>query len=105
MINSIRFARTLRRKNFDLALILHPTIRVHIILFFSRIKERIGYDKKCGFLIKDNENEIIKIVSSLKLENIKKMKEDCIKQAKKFDINIFILNLKNEIKELVNVKK
>src|SRR3989338_1913900 len=62
-------------------------------------------DKKSGFLIKANENEIIKIVSSIKLENIKKMKEDCIKQAKKFDINIFILNLKNEIKELVNVKK
>lgn len=50
LINSIRFARQLRKKNFDLALILHPTVRVHLILFFSRIKERIGYDKKWGFL-------------------------------------------------------
>lgn len=50
LINSIRFARTLRKKNFDLALILHPTVRVHIILFFSKIKERIGYERKWGFL-------------------------------------------------------
>ena len=50
IINLIRFAITLKKKNFDLALILHPTIRVHLILFFARIKERIGYDRKLGFL-------------------------------------------------------
>lgn len=50
IINLFRFAMELKRKNFDLALILHPTVRVHILLFFAAIKERIGYDKKCGFL-------------------------------------------------------
>ncbi|MFH1622459.1 MAG: glycosyltransferase family 9 protein [Candidatus Omnitrophota bacterium] len=50
LIDSIRFTRKIRKKNFDLALILHPTIRVHLILFFAGIKERIGYDKKWGFL-------------------------------------------------------
>jgi len=50
LINSIRFALELKRKNFDLVLILHPTIRIHLILFFARIKERIGYDWKAGFL-------------------------------------------------------
>lgn len=50
LINVFRFSRQIKKKNFDLALILHPTVRVHFILFFARIKERIGYDKKWGFL-------------------------------------------------------
>ncbi|MDD5005173.1 MAG: glycosyltransferase family 9 protein [Candidatus Omnitrophica bacterium] len=50
IVNSFRFAGELNKKNFDLALILHPRIRVHIILFLARIKERIGYDIKFGFL-------------------------------------------------------
>ncbi|MDD5618113.1 MAG: glycosyltransferase family 9 protein, partial [Candidatus Omnitrophica bacterium] len=50
IVNSFRFAGELKKKNFDLALILHPRIRVHIILFLARIKERMGYDIKFGFL-------------------------------------------------------
>lgn len=50
LINSVRFARELKKRNFDLALILHPTFRVHLILFFAGIKQRIGYDKKWGGL-------------------------------------------------------
>lgn len=50
IVNSIYFAMELRRKNFDLALILHPTVRIHLILFFAGIKKRMGYDRKCGFL-------------------------------------------------------
>ena len=50
LIGSIRFARELKKRKFDLALILHPTNRVHLILFFAGIKQRIGYDKKWGKL-------------------------------------------------------
>ena len=50
VINSIRFSNQLKKKNFDLALILHPANRVHLILFFARIKRRYGYDRKLGFL-------------------------------------------------------
>ena len=50
LINLIRFAISLKNRNFDLVLILHPTLRMHLILFFAGIKERIGYDRKWGFL-------------------------------------------------------
>ncbi|MFC1708801.1 glycosyltransferase family 9 protein [Candidatus Omnitrophota bacterium] len=56
IINSIRFAGELKKKNFDLALILHPTLRAHLILFFAGIRQRMGYNKKWGFL----NNRIIK---------------------------------------------
>lgn len=48
-----RFALNLRKKKFDLALILHPTNRVHMITFLAGIKRRIGYDRKLGFLLTD----------------------------------------------------
>jgi heptosyltransferase-2 len=48
---SIKFALKLRRKKFDLALILHATKRAHIITFIAKIPERIGYDKDFGFLL------------------------------------------------------
>jgi len=50
IVNSFRFAGKLKKKNFDLVLILHPTVRVHILLFLAAIKKRIGYDVKWGFL-------------------------------------------------------
>jgi len=50
IVGTFCFANELKKKNFDLALILHPRIRVHIILFLARIKERIGYNIKLGFL-------------------------------------------------------
>jgi heptosyltransferase-2 len=48
---SIRFALSLRKKGFGLALILHPTNRSHIIPFLAGIKHRLGYDKKFPFLL------------------------------------------------------
>ncbi len=50
IFNSIRFVRELKKKRFDLALILHPTLRMHVLLFCAGITERIGYDRKGGFL-------------------------------------------------------
>jgi heptosyltransferase-2 len=50
---SFRFARNLKNKQFDLAIILHPTNRVNIISFIAGIPKRVGYNKKCGFFLTD----------------------------------------------------
>lgn len=46
-----RFILNLCKSKFDLAIILHPTARTHIITFLAGIRIRIGYDKKLGFLL------------------------------------------------------
>jgi len=46
-----RLAMRVRRYAFDLAVVLHPTTRSHLIVFLSGIAERIGYDKKAGWLL------------------------------------------------------
>ncbi len=48
---SMRFALSLRRRRFDAAFILHPTNRVHLIVFFAGIRLRFGYNRKLGFLL------------------------------------------------------
>jgi heptosyltransferase-2 len=48
---TIRFARTLRQFEFDTALVLHPSNRSHWIPWLARIPVRIGYDRKCGWLL------------------------------------------------------
>jgi heptosyltransferase-2 len=50
---SLKFAQNLKKKRFDLAIILHPTNRVHLVTFFAGIAKRIGYDRKLGFLLTD----------------------------------------------------
>jgi lipopolysaccharide heptosyltransferase II len=52
-ISSLKFALKLKQKRFDLAIILHPTNRVHLITFFAGITRRVGYDFKMGFLLTD----------------------------------------------------
>lgn len=49
--SSLKFTFNLKKKNFDLAIVLHPTNRVHIITFLAGIPERVGYNKKFGFLL------------------------------------------------------
>lgn len=53
LFGSMRFAIRLRRMRFDVALILHPTRRVHILLWLAGIPRRIGWDRKYGFLLTD----------------------------------------------------
>lgn len=48
---TIRFARQLRRYEFDTALVLHPSNRSHWIPWLARIPVRIGYARKCGWLL------------------------------------------------------
>jgi len=51
---SLKFAQNLKKKRFDLAIVLHPTNRVHLVTFFAGIRRRIGYDRKLGFLLTDS---------------------------------------------------
>lgn len=51
LFGTLMFILQLRRKKFDLAIILHPTNRSHIIAFLAGIPERVGYDRKCGYLL------------------------------------------------------
>jgi heptosyltransferase-2 len=48
---TIRFARALRRYQFDTALVVHPTRRSHWIVWLAGIPQRIGYDRKDGWLL------------------------------------------------------
>jgi heptosyltransferase II len=48
---TLKFAVGLRKKRFDLAIILHPTNRSNIIPFLAGIPERVGYDKKGGIFL------------------------------------------------------
>lgn len=51
ILKDLKFILALRKKKFDLALVLHPKNRTHIIIFLSGISERVGYDKKLGVLL------------------------------------------------------
>lgn len=53
LAGAIGFSRKLRKGRFDVALVLHPLRRVHIILWLAGIKKRIGFDRKSGFLLTD----------------------------------------------------
>ena len=48
---AFKFALSLRKRKFDLAIMLHPTNRVHLMAFLAGIRERVGYNKKLGFLL------------------------------------------------------
>lgn len=48
---TIRFAWSLRRHEFDTALVLHPSHRSHWIPWLAGIPVRIGYDRKWGRLL------------------------------------------------------
>ena len=48
---TITFALGLRKKKFDLALVLHGTNRAHIICHLAGIPERVGWNRKKGFLL------------------------------------------------------
>lgn len=50
---SMAFAWGLRKKRFDLALILHPTNRMHLVSALAGIKRRVGFNRKLGFLLTD----------------------------------------------------
>lgn len=53
LLKSIEFAFKLKKKKFDLALILHSTNRTHLVTFLAGITKRVGWGKKMKFLLTD----------------------------------------------------
>lgn len=53
LLSTLRFSLVLRKKKFDLALVLHPTNRAHSLVFIAGISKRIGWDKKLSFFLTD----------------------------------------------------
>ena len=51
VLRTIRFAHHLMRYQFGTALVLHPSNRSHWIPWLARIPVRIGYHRKCGWLL------------------------------------------------------
>ncbi len=51
MWQAVVFSRRLRKMDFDVVVILHPTVRVHLLCFLAGIKERIGYDRKAPYFL------------------------------------------------------
>jgi lipopolysaccharide heptosyltransferase II len=49
----MKVAANLKKRKFDLAVVLHPINRVHLITCFAGIPRRLGYDRKLGFLLTD----------------------------------------------------
>jgi len=47
----LAFSRYLARLSFDVAIVLHPTLRVHLLMFLAGIGERIGYDRKGAYFL------------------------------------------------------
>jgi len=52
-LKTLKFAKNLKKKGFDIAIILHPTNRVHLVTYLAGIPRRLGYDRKLGFLLTD----------------------------------------------------
>jgi heptosyltransferase-2 len=50
---TFKLARVLRKKKFDLAVVLHPATRIHWLTFLAQIPRRLGYDRKFEFLLTD----------------------------------------------------
>ncbi|MCF7907749.1 MAG: lipopolysaccharide heptosyltransferase II [Candidatus Omnitrophica bacterium] len=50
---TIKFAWELKKKKFDLALILHPTNRMHLVSFFAAIPRRIGWAKNMDWSLSE----------------------------------------------------
>ncbi|MDD5019198.1 MAG: glycosyltransferase family 9 protein [Candidatus Omnitrophica bacterium] len=48
---TLKFSRYLSGFSFDVAVVLHPTFRVHLVTFLAGIRERIGYDRKGSFFL------------------------------------------------------
>jgi len=47
----LSFIFGIKKKKFDMAVILHPTSRMNLTCFLAGIRKRVGYDKKLGFLL------------------------------------------------------
>jgi len=51
LLGNLNFVRSLRRKKFDIALMLHPTKRTHLLASLAGIPRTVGYDRRWSFLL------------------------------------------------------
>lgn len=51
LLATIAFSKKLKKRGFDVVIILHPTVRIHLVCFLAGIKERIGYDRKAPYFL------------------------------------------------------
>ena len=72
LVGNIRFIREIVKRRFDIAFILHPSVRSHLVPFLAGIPYRIGLDSHLGFLltkkIPDRRSEGLKHESDYALE-------------------------------------
>ena len=52
-LEGAKFIAGLARKRFDIAIMLHPTRRTHLLAFLSGIPKRLGYERKMGLILTD----------------------------------------------------
>jgi heptosyltransferase-2 len=50
-LGTLSFSNKLKKMKFDAVIVLHPTLRVHLICFLAGIRERIGYDRKAPYFL------------------------------------------------------
>jgi heptosyltransferase-2 len=55
---SFKFAFELKKKRFNLAVVLNPSNRSNLIPFLAGIPRRVGYNRKLGFLLTDRIKDI-----------------------------------------------
>lgn len=93
--STVMFALALRKKKFDLAIMLHPTNRVHLIAFLAGIPERIGFDRKLSFFLtkkmphtkeKGEKHELEYTLDLLKLADISARDRETFVTVRKEDI-------------------
>jgi len=53
LLATIMFGLDLRKYEFDLAIILHSTVRINFIAFLAGIPKRVGFARKAAFLLTD----------------------------------------------------
>lgn len=51
LLSKLGLISLLRRNNFDIAIMLNPSKEFNIATYLSGIPIRVGYDRKCGFLL------------------------------------------------------
>lgn len=51
LLSTVKFGLGLRKKKYDLAVMLHPTNRVHLIAYLAGVPRRVGYDRKMSIFL------------------------------------------------------
>ena len=101
IFNTINFALGLRKRKFDIAIMLHPTNRVHLISYIAGIPERIGFNRKLSCLL-------TKKISHTKQEGKKHEIDYTLDLLKELDIEacdkeLFVPVHENDIERVENL--